>query len=40
MKNSCSMDFQAVALGRLIGVVWLPLIADELQRGGANKSYN
>ena len=27
------MDFQAVALGRLIGVVWLPLIADELQRG-------
>ena len=27
------MDLQAVALDRLIGVVWLPLIADELQRG-------
>ena len=33
MKNSRSMDLQAVALDRLIGVVWLPLIADELQRG-------
>ena len=34
MKNSRSMDLQAVALDRLIGVVWLPLIADELQQGG------
>ena len=23
MKNSCSVDFRAVALSRLIGVVWL-----------------
>lgn len=38
MKNSRSMDLQAVALDRLIGVVWLPLIADELQRGASTRA--
>ncbi len=33
MKNSRRVDIRAVSLDRLIGVVWLPLIADELQRG-------
>ena len=40
MKNSRSMDFQAVALGRLIGVVWLLLLSLTSYSGSVDKSYN
>ena len=34
MKNSCSVDFRAVSLGRLIGVAWLLLLSLTSCSGG------
>ena len=34
MKNSCSVDFWAVALGHMIGVAWLLLLSLTSCSGG------
>ena len=40
MKNSRNMDFRAVSLDRLIGVVWLLLLSLTSCSGSVDKSYN